>query len=181
MKRNIGENMMKKFLIAGVLATTFAATAQAESIKVTVPVIDSQANYVSKNIRTPNQECSVVDVPIYGRTGGGASAGDVLGGMIIGGLIGKGATGKDNGAAAGAVIGGMIAADKNQGQQSIVGYRQEQRCKTTYTYEQVDEVRGYTVTYELDGRKYQTQSTKYIAPGRTLTLRMNVTSVFANP
>ena len=51
--------------------------------------------------------CNIVDVPIYGKTGGGASAGDVLGGMIIGGLLGKGVTNKDNGAPVGAVIGGM--------------------------------------------------------------------------
>ena len=42
------------------------------------------------------QVCNWVDVPIYGQTGSGASAGDVLGGMIIGGLICKGVTNKDN-------------------------------------------------------------------------------------
>ena len=171
------KNLLKLGIVLSTIGT--AATASAGEY-VTAQIISSEPVYTQFTERTPRNVCNMQQVPIYGRVGG-ANASDVLGGMIIGGLIGKGATGKDNGAAAGAVIGGMIAADKNQGQQSIVGYRQEQRCKTTYTYEQVDEVRGYTVTYELDGRKYQTQSNKYIAPGRTLTLRMNVTSVFANP
>ena len=124
--------MMKKFLIAGVLATTFAATAQAESIRVTVPVIDSQANYVSKNVRTPNQECSVVDVPIYGAHD---KTGDVLMGAIIGGVIGNNIKGEKNGGAAGAVIGGLLGnahGDNRQG--NVVVYRQEQRCNNVTRY-----------------------------------------------
>ena len=85
------------------------------------------------------QVCNWVDVPIYGQTGSGASAGDVLGGMIIGGLIGKGVTNKDNGAAAGAVIGGMIAADKKQNKQTIIGYRQERKCQDYTRYNEVSE------------------------------------------
>ena len=171
---------MKKFLIAGAIASVFSTAAVADTIRVTVPVIDSQPNYVTKTVRTPQQSCNTVDVPIYGNTSGGASAGDVLGGMIIGGLLGKGVSGNDKGAAAGAVIGGMVSADRNRGEQQIIGYRQEQRCKTTYTNETVDEINGYTVTYRLDGREYTTQSNRYVQPGNTLSLRLKVTSVFAN-
>jgi uncharacterized protein YcfJ len=113
-----------------------------------------------KNIieRVPYTEsvCNWVDVPIYGQTGGGASAGDVLGGMIIGGLLGKGATGKDNGAAAGAVIGGMIAADKNQSKQGIIGYKQERQCKeyTRYEEQQAQVYSHSTVTFTSNGKTY---------------------------
>lgn len=170
---------MKKFLIAGAVASVIATSAYADTIRVSVPVIDSQPNYVTKTIRTPSQECTIVDVPIYGHSGGGASAGDVLGGMIIGGLLGKGVSGNDQGAAAGAVIGGMISADKKQGGQQIVGYRQEQRCSTTYTNEKIEQVNGYTVTYELDGRRYTTQSHRYVRPGSELELSLKVVNVFA--
>ena len=86
---------------------------------------DSQDHYksVTKRIPTTYQSCEVVDVPIYGQAGGGASGADVLTGIIIGGLLGKGASGNDKGAAAGAVIGGMVAADKKQGNQQIIGKR----------------------------------------------------------
>src|SRR6056300_1525321 len=123
------EKTMKKFLIAGAIATFMASSANAlETIRVKVPVINTTENYVTQNVRTPQTNCSVVDVPIYGRTSGGASA----------------------------VIGGMIAADKNQGQQQIVGYRQEERCVKTYVNEQVEKLSGYTVTYELNGQQFTT-------------------------
>ena len=139
-------------------------------------------HYKTVTERVPYTEhvCNWVDVPIYGQKGGGASAGDVLGGMIIGGLIGKGVTNKDNGAAAGAVIGGMIAADKKKGNQQIVGYRQEQRCTTTYTNERVEEINGYKVYYSINGEQFHTHSNRYLAPGSMLTLRLKVTSVFAH-
>ena len=179
--RKTQEIDMKKFLMIGALIAGIAtsATAHAE-MRIKVAVDASEPNYVTKNIRTPQQQCSIVDVPIYGSTGGGANAGDVLGGMIIGGLLGKGASGNDKGAAAGAVIGGMIAADKKKGNQQIVGYRQEQRCTTTYTNERVDEISGYKVYYTLNGEQFHTHSNRYLAPGSMLTLRLKVTSVFAH-
>jgi len=145
---------MKKYLLSGAVmvafstGTVFADTASAN--------ITDHYKTVTKRIPYTEQQCSVVDVPIYGRTGGGATAGDVLGGMIIGGLIGKGATGKDNGAAAGAVIGGMIAADKNQGNDTIVGYRQENRCSNVTRYDtQSEEVYSHsTVTFWNNGKQY---------------------------
>jgi len=145
---------MKKLLLAGVSAILLASPAYADRVGAE---ITDQYETVIKRIPQTEQICRNVDVPIYGKVGGGASAGDVLGGMIIGGLIGKGATGKDNGAAAGAVIGGMIAADKNQGQDQIVGYRQETRCenKTTYT---TTEERVYShsiIEFRENGRTYR--------------------------
>ena len=117
-----------------------------------------QDHYKTITNRVPytEQVCNWVDVPIYGHTGGGASAGDLLGGMIIGGLLGKGATGKDNGAAAGAVIGGMIAADKNKGKESIIGYKQERQCTdyTRYNEQQQQVYSHSTVTFMSDGKTY---------------------------
>lgn len=145
---------MKSLLLAGLAAVMVALPAHADSVNAN---IRDQYETVTKRIPHTEQICRTVDVPIYGRTGGGASAGDVLGGMIIGGLIGKGATGKDNGAAAGAVIGGMIAADQNQGQQGIVGYRQEQQCTNQTTYTTVtEEVYSHSViTWTDNGRTYR--------------------------
>lgn len=117
-----------------------------------------QDHYKTVYDRIPYTEtvCNIVDVPIYGNVGGGASGTDVLTGMIIGGLIGKGVTDKDKGAAAGAVIGGMIAADKKQNKEGIVGYRQEERCKDITRYkESSKEVYSHsTVSFYHDGRQY---------------------------
>jgi uncharacterized protein YcfJ len=171
---------MKKFLIASVMATVMCtSTAYADNIRVKVPVLDSQPNYITKTVQQPTQKCRNVEVPIYGHSGGNAGEG-ALGGMIIGGVLGKVLGGNDKGAAAGAILGGVVGANKSQNSKQIVGYRQEQRCTTTYHNQQIQETAGYTVTYELAGQRHTTHSHHYVQPGDTLTLRLKVTSVFAN-
>ena len=167
-----------KYLLATAAIATFATQASAENY---ATITNVTANYQEVTTNQPVTICNDVEVPIYGNTGGGASGADVLGGMIIGGLLGKGASGNDKGAAAGAVIGGMIAADKKKGNQQIVGYRAEQRCTTTYTTQQIDKANGYKVYYNLNGQRFHTHSHRYVEPGKWLTLRLKVTSVFANP
>jgi uncharacterized protein YcfJ len=170
---------MKKFLIAGVMASVMSTAAYADNIRVNVPVLDSQPNYVNKTISQPVQSCKNIEVPIYGRSGGNAGEG-ALGGMIIGGVLGKVLGGNDKGAAAGAILGGVVGANNSQNGKQIIGYRQEQRCTTTYTNQQIQETAGYTVTYELAGQRHTTHSHRYLNPGSTLTLRLKVTDVFAN-
>jgi len=144
---------MKSLLLAGVVAVVVALPAHAENVRA---YITDEYKTVTKRIPTTEQICRNVDVPIYGKKSGGASAGDVLGGMIIGGLLGKGATGKDNGAAAGAVIGGMIAADKKHSEDVIVGYRQETRCEnqTTYTTKTQEVYSHSTIRWTENGETY---------------------------
>jgi uncharacterized protein YcfJ len=154
---------MKKFLIAGVMASVMSTAAYADNIRVKVPVLDSQPNYVNKTISQPVQSCNTVEVPIYSS-----------------GVLGKVLGGNDKGAAAGAILGGVVGANKSQNGKQIIGYRQEQRCTTTYTNQQIQETAGYTVTYELAGQRHTTHSHRYLNPGSTLTLRLKVTSVFAN-
>ncbi len=179
--RRTQEKIMKKFLMATALIAGIATSASAHAeMRIKVQVTDTEAVYSSSTVQKPQQSCTTVDVPIYGSVGGGANAGDVLGGMIIGGLLGKGVGGNDKGAAAGAVIGGMIAADKKKGNQQIVGYRQEQRCTTTYTSQTVDKANGYKLYYTLNGERFHTHSHRYVEPGNWLTLRLKVTSVFAH-
>ena len=141
--------MNKLLVTAAVLSSVIATQAFAQDNHATITNVTP--NYNTQVIRNPVQECQIIDVPVYGRVGGGASGSDVLGGMIIGGLLGKGVTGNDKGAAAGAVLGGSISADKNQGNQQIVGYRQEQQCNTYYTEERVNTIKNYTIRYEWNG------------------------------
>jgi uncharacterized protein YcfJ len=147
--------MKTSILIAG-LMVSLSGTAYADSVKGTVKDV-----YKNVTTQTPITErvCYDVEVPIYGKSGGGASAGDVLGGMIIGGLLGKGLSGNDNGAAAGAVLGGMVSADKNQGKDKVIGYRQETRCENKVTYQESRE------------RVYQYSTIKFFHNGVPYTLR----------
>jgi len=126
---------MMKYLLATISLVAVATPALADTSKA---YTEDHYKTVLEQKPYTVEVCKDVEVPIYGQTGSGASAGDVLGGMIIGGLIGKGASGDDKGAAAGAVIGGMIAADKNQTQQTITGYRREQQCQKETRYRETE-------------------------------------------
>ena len=123
--------LIKNSLITAAVVSLLSVPVAAETVKANV---QDYYKTVTEMVPYYKQECSTVEVPIYGTVTrqGGASGGDVLGGMIIGGLLGKGVTGKDNGAAAGAVLGGIIAADKAnkpKTEQVITGYRKERQCQ----------------------------------------------------
>lgn len=147
---------MKNLITASFALIITAFPASADTVKGTVKDV-----YKNVTTQTPVTErvCYDVEVPIYGKSGGGASAGDVLGGMIIGGILGKGLSGNDQGAAAGAVLGGMVSADKNQGKDKVIGYRQETRCENKVTYQESRE------------RVYQYSTIKFFHNGVPYTLR----------
>ena len=80
------------------------------------------------------EECSMVDVPVYGMVNRPASSGEVLGGAIIGGLIGN-QLGKGDGKTAmtalGAIVGGSSGGERKT-ERVIVSYTKERRCTTVY-------------------------------------------------
>jgi len=157
------KNIFLTTLLASVIAMpAFANDDSIYSRKVNKASVVDNYRTVTRSVPTTTKVCWDVEVPIYGNTGSGASAGDVLGGMIIGGLLGKGASGNDNGAAAGAVIGGMIAADKKKGNKQIVGYKQETRCKdeTTYTNTSEEVYSHSVITFYDNGKKYKVKFVK---------------------
>ena len=144
---------MKHLLITASLLVATASPALANKEANRQAHVEDHYKVVIEQKPYTVEVCKKVQVPVYGQTGSGASAGDVLGGMIIGGLIGKGVTDKDQGAAAGAVIGGMIAADKNQSKQTVTGYRNETQCQYETRYEETErEVYSHsTVTFYHNG------------------------------
>jgi uncharacterized protein YcfJ len=146
-----------KFNILNLIAMSFiviASSAYADtSYKVQGHVVSIDPVYTNISQKQPYQSCQNVDVPIYGRQGGGDAGGSALLGMIIGGISGKAITGKDNGAAAGAVIGGIIGANNAQkGQQVVTGYRTERQCTTDYSYVNTTVINEYDITYNINGR-----------------------------
>jgi|TARA_B110000858_G_C17802609_1_gene476105 uncharacterized protein YcfJ len=147
-------SLLVTLLFATAGCTTMPLSAMANSSFTTqgqVNRIDPVYTNVSQN--QPKQVCNNVEVPIYGRTGGGDAGGGALLGMILGGLGGKAVTGKDKGAAVGAVIGGIVGANNaQQGQRIVTGYRNERQCITQNSYHTVQVINEYDVTYNIDGR-----------------------------
>ena len=150
---------MKKVMVATAVALMVSTPALADKQRVTD--VEDIYKTVTRNIPQTEQVCNLVEVPIYGEKKfdqGSAIVGGLIGG-ILGNQIGKGggkeaATGV--GAMAGAIIGG-----KN-GEQQIVGYRQETRCqnKTTYTTETKEVYSHSVVTFYHEGRMYRVKFNK---------------------
>lgn len=129
----------------------WAGFASAETFTYWGKVTGSKEMYQTRVVTVPEQTCRIVDVPVYGNVGGGASTGDVLTGAIIGGIIGNNIKGETGGGAAGAVIGGILGAEKGKNKQGIVGYKQQQECTTINHQTQEQVVVGYKVSYEVLG------------------------------
>lgn len=133
------------------------AETQFENIIGTVNNVVTLTNsYVRK---TPRDErvCTIQDVPVYGQS----QQSDELGSMIIGGLLGAAAGNKlsnnDGAGAAGAVAGAILGrqhAKASTRPGGIVGYRQQEVCRTNRVYqeEQITNITGYRVEVEADGQ-----------------------------
>lgn len=104
----------------------------------------------NKKVITPIKSCKVVEVPIYGKTGG-AQTGEVLGGAIIGGILGNqvgGGSGKDAATILGAILGADIA-NKKSGKKVIVGYKQVEQCEIVNQVEYVPNPTTCTTTVAI--------------------------------
>ncbi len=144
---------MHRIIIALAVAL-FGTSAQAnQSYTVQGKVVQIQPVYTQVSVQKPSQHCRNVEVPIYGRTGGGNAGEGALGGMIIGGVLGKVLGGNDKGAAAGAILGGVVGANNSQGQRQITGYRTEYQCTTTYRNSSKSIINEYDIVYRVDGQR----------------------------
>ena len=150
---------MKRSMITatalGVALVAFNVTnAIAEQYNVTGVVKSVNPVYQTVSQQIPTQTCNTVDVPVYGNSGSQGSSvfGLDLEGAIIGGVIGNNVTKNvDNGGAVGALLGGMIGSQQKQKNQQIVGYRQEQRCSTSYTTQQQQVFSHNDIVVDVEG------------------------------
>jgi len=150
---------MKRSMITataiGIALVAFNVTnAIAEQYNVTGVVKSVNPVFQTVSQQIPTQSCNTVDVPVYGNSGSQGSSvfGLDLEGAIIGGVIGNNVTKNvDNGGAVGALLGGMIGSDRKRNNQQIVGYRQEQRCSTSYTTQQQQVFSHNDIVVDVEG------------------------------
>tara|TARA_B100001057_G_C22788280_1_gene926518 strand:- start:83 stop:595 length:513 start_codon:yes stop_codon:yes gene_type:complete len=167
---------MKKLTLttlAGIMLLSTQAFAQ--SFTVQGKVLSADAHYKTVNVNNPQQVCKIVDVPVYGNTGGTTLTGEQVLGAIIGGVIGskigKG-TGNDIAIGTGAIIGSQIG--KNNSQQKIVGYKQVQQCTTENNISQQTILSHYDLEVEAMGQVFTTRTVRGYSVGDNVTVDVNM-------
>ena len=174
--------MKRSIIAAGALAVGLLGfnivSASAGQYNVTGTVMQANPVYQTVTQQVPQQSCQMVQVPVYGATGNGGTLGlnnhIDIGSAIIGGIIGNNVTKNvDNGGAIGAVIGGLIGS-QNQQKNNIVGYRQEQRCNTTYSSQQSQRFSHTDIVVEVEGMQVQARTTREVAVGDQVNVLMTL-------
>ena len=186
---------MKKISAAAVLSALavagFAGAAAAQPTSDVAQVISSTPIY--ERVATPQRECWNEQVTAYEerrtvrpgqevyQEARPSGAGTLLG--AIGHQFGNSSGGRDRGTAAGAIIGGLIGADAERNSGGYVRTSRDvvevdrvpvsrdiQRCRNVSQYR--DEIVGYDVRYNYNGREYTTRLAQ--DPGPTLTVDVAV-------
>jgi uncharacterized protein YcfJ len=116
---------------------------------------------VTRNVPTTERVCETVSVPIHSSSG---STGNTIAGAIIGGAIGNqfgNGSGRDAMTVLGAIVGADVA-NRSAQNNSVTGYRQEQRCNdvTTYTARNERVYSHSTVTWREGNRTFTLQFQK---------------------
>ena len=124
-------------------------------------VLSSRAIYRSVEDRVPQQRCWTETVHEDSRSDNsptGAIVGGVVGGAL-GHAVGHGSGNKKIGTAVGVVLGATLGneAAKNRANADDGGYRERERCQETSRTERREEIIGYDVDYQYQGRTYSTR------------------------
>jgi len=128
-------------------------------------------------VESPRRECwdetryvesrpHISDPEVGGRT----LLGGIIGG-VIGHQIGSG-RGRDAATVAGSVIGASVGYDSAARRSSEVEERTVQRCDVRYERNVEERIDGYRVTYEYNGREYDTRLP--YDPGEKIRVRVAV-------
>ncbi len=117
-------------------------------------------------VAVPRQECWQEKVVTYEKKETGKESwklGSTMLGALIGGAIGHqigGGRGQDAATVAGAAIGGKVGHDvykDDHKPETIEHVNYKQRCKTVNDYRTETKTDGYAVTYEYQGKIYDTE------------------------
>jgi uncharacterized protein YcfJ len=147
-------------------------------------VVAAEPVYRTVSYSVPEEQCSLVEVPLAEPPRYRSFTGPILGAVIggaIGNAVGHSKTNKKVGTAVGAVLGGTIGRDiqRRMAQERYAAYpaRFETRevCEIVYETRESLELEGYDVTYRYAGQTHTTRMDH--DPGRYLQVRVQVTPV----
>jgi uncharacterized protein YcfJ len=162
---------VKKRISKSILSiATLLVTSGAMAADYTDMALVTQASPHYETVNVPRQQCQTVEQVVpQQRSLTGAIVGGVAG-AIIGSQVGRGdgrvAAGAV-GAGVGAIVGDRIDNSNNGGTVQPV-----QQCTTIENYEQV--IRGYNVTYQYNGRLFQTVIANPVRAGDSIRVRVDI-------
>lgn len=124
-------------------------------------VVSARPIYRTVESRVPQERCwseTVREEAPRENSPTGAIVGGVVG-AALGRSVGHGSDNKKIGTAAGAVLGAVVGnqVGKNQSGSQDVTYRERERCQTSQTYQQRQEITGYDVEYQYMGKTYSSR------------------------
>jgi uncharacterized protein YcfJ len=168
--KNLSAKMLVPALFAAVLATPAMATDQYNDMARVI-----SATPQTERVNVPRQECRTeYQQQRYSRGGDNNMAGAIIGG-VAGGLLGN-TVGRGNGRVAAAAVGAGLGAIVGNNVANNNNYRQGTRTVPVESCYQVDNWQtvntGYLVTYEYNGRTYNTVTTD--RPGRYIDVNVAV-------
>ncbi len=143
-------------------------------------VLSAEPIFQTVSVNHPERHCWNERVEEHHR-GGSYAPGSGLAGAIAGGVIGNQVShGDDRGAAtvAGALLGGAIGRGLSYGanyRPDTVSYHVERRCDVVNHYEDHQDVVGYRVKYEYDGKTFWTETQG--DPGKWVQVHVAVDAV----
>ncbi|HCH23161.1 MAG TPA: hypothetical protein DE179_02550 [Oceanospirillaceae bacterium] len=175
---------MKKLIVVA-MGLAMAASAQATPMLVKVlQESDPIASNVVKEV--PIKSCRVEQVPVYGTTSAAGtttqpSIADKAAGAIFGGLLGSqvgGGSGKDAATLLGAIIGAEMVdgqVGKQQQQQVITGYRNQEICEMILQQKTVQEITSYQTYIEFGGQIWQLNTPISYSKGDFVKVNVDIT------
>ena len=167
--------MFRSFAFAATLAMV-ATSAVADGYAVpngAVPtglIVQVEPIYVYNSVPQTQEQCTQVQVPVYGGYGQ-PGAGNVFAGAIIGGAIGNqfgNGQGNDIATVLGAIVGANVASQPRVG---VVGYTSEYQCNLVTVNVETQTIAHYRVTYEYNGRYHTIKTYNPLLVGQRILVQ----------
>ena len=172
---------MRTALTAATMSITVLAAADAtvaaEGFYDKAPVLEAEPIYETVRVTQPQRQCREVRV----RHGGGLrtdSYTPVVAGAIVGGVIGNQfgrGRGKNAMTVAGAVLGATVGRDFRKRRPAGRRYVIEERCEWVDSIHEREELVGYDVVYEYQGKQFQTRTDAH--PGKWMEVEVHLEPV----
>ena len=172
---NAFKNLHPLLLSGAIALTSFNAAAYDSNDQIIeANVVSAQPIYQVVQVNNPVQQCWKEAIPVHKKSYNSRTP-EILGAIVgagVGRLFGSG-RGQDAATVAGAVLGGSIGRDhKNRKNEQYSDVRYEERCKVVDNFHTEERLQGYDVSYEYNGRIYNTRTKS--DPGTTITVSVNV-------